>query len=111
MSDMQSSIEQQVMASVGVLYTAKALVGATALKAYTLVASVWALGALVWVARVEENFLQALNGGVLAVGNFVLAALVHTSTVVQLVLLVAVFALGSLAVDLVRKANRSRYAF
>lgn len=112
MSDMQSKIEQQVMASVAVVHTARRMVSATALKVYVLVASVYALGILVWVSRVEENFLQALNGGVLAVGNFVLAAFVNTSVGVQMASVIAILALGSLAIDLARSASaRSRYAF
>ncbi len=98
------------MASVGVVYTTKALVSATALKVYGLVASVWAFGALVWVAHVEQNLGQVMQGGVLAVGNFVLSAFAHTSTMVQVVTLVATFCVGSLAVDVVRSMSaQSRY--
>ncbi|HEV7449758.1 MAG TPA: hypothetical protein VGP13_04460 [Candidatus Paceibacterota bacterium] len=105
---MSSKIEQQVMASVGVIYTARAVVSATAFKLYALVASVWVLGALVWVARVEENLFNAMNGGVLAVGNFVLYAVTHTSLPVQMVLLVAALAFVSLALDLVRTVGHRR---
>lgn len=97
-----SRIERQVMASVGVIHTARRAVSLTALKIYALVGSVYALGILVWVARVQENLLQVLDGGVLAVGNFVLAALAHTNIAVQAVFLVAIVALVSLALDLVR---------
>jgi len=99
---MQSKIEQQVMASVGMVYTARRLVSATALKVYALVASVYVLGILVWVAQVQANLLNVMNGGVLAVGNFVLYAVLHTNFMVQAVLLVAIVAFGSLAIDLVR---------
>ena len=96
------------MASVGVIHTARRAVSATALKVYALVASVYALGALVWVSRVGENLAHAMNGGVLAVGNFVLYAVLHTTFVVQAVLLVAIVALVSLAVDLVRTLTNQR---
>lgn len=99
------------MASVGVVHTARRLVSWTALKVYALVASVYALGILVWVARVQENLLSAANNGVLALGNFVLVALAHTSVVVQAVLLVATVALVSLAVDLVRTLSSKQAAF
>jgi hypothetical protein len=99
---MRTKIEQQVMASVGVIHTARRVLSLTALKVYALVASVYALGALVWVSEIQANLLQVMNGGVLAVGNFVLYAVTHTSTAVQLVLLVATVALVSLALDLVR---------
>lgn len=99
---MKSKIEQQVMASVGVIHTARRMVSGTALKVYALVASIYALGILVWVARIGENLAQVMNGGVLAVGNFVLYAVLHTTFVVQAVLLVATVALVSLAIDLAR---------
>lgn len=103
-----TKIEQQVMASVAVIYATHALVSMTALKVYALAASAWAFGALVWVAHVEQNFLQVMNGGVFAVGNFILSAFTHTRTPVQLVILVAIFALGSLAVDLARRLSTPR---
>lgn len=93
------------MASVGVIHAARRAVSATALKVYALVASVYALGVLVWVSRVEENLLSVMNGGVLAVGNFVLYAAVHTSIAVQAALLVAAVALVSLAADVLRSVS------
>jgi aminopeptidase-like protein len=103
--DMQSKIESQVMASVGVIHTARRLTSATALKLYALIASVYALGVLVWVSKIEENLLHVANGGVLAVGNFVLYAAVHTSIAVQLALFVAATALISLAADMLRSIS------
>lgn len=99
------------MASVGAVYTVRRLVSATALKVYALVASVYALGALVWVARVQENFLGAMNGGVLAVGNYVLVALAHAEFAVQAVLFVATIALVSLAVDLARTLTERHLSY
>ncbi len=104
---MQTKIEQQVMASVGVIHTARRMVSATALKVYTLVASVYALGILVWVSRVGENLAQVMNGGVLAVGNFVLYAAMHTSVAVQATLVVAAIAFFSLVLDLIPRQSRS----
>jgi len=105
---MQSKIEQQVMASVGVIHTVRRMVSMAALKVYTVVASVYALGILVWVSEIQANLLNAMNGGVLAVGNFVLVAVLHTTFVVQAVLLVATVALVSLAVDLTRTLTAQR---
>jgi aminopeptidase-like protein len=102
----QSKIERQVMASVAVIYAARALMSATAAKIYALVISIWAFGALVWVAHVEQNFLQVMHGGAFAVGNFALSAFAHTRTLVQFVVLVAIFALGSLVVDMVRLTTK-----
>lgn len=106
-----SKIEQQVMGSVAAIYAVKSLLSGTALKVYALVASVWALGALVWVAHIEQNFLSVTRGGVLAVGNFVLSAFAHTSLTVQAVTLVAAFAAGSLLVDFTRAAASSPRRF
>ncbi len=99
---MASKIEQQVMASVGVIYGVKQLVSATAIKLYVLGMSVWALGALVWVARVEQNFMTALRGGLPKVSVYLEVALMHTSVYVQLALLVAALAGISLLVDIIR---------
>lgn len=108
---MQSKIESQVMASVGTIYTARRIVSATALKVYALVASLYALGILVWVSRIEHNFAEAMHGGVLAVGNFVLYATLHTTIAVQLVLVVAIVALASLALDIARSIAAPRLAY
>lgn len=105
---MQSKIETQVMASVGVIHTTRRIFSATALKVYTLVASVYALGILVWVSRIQENLLEVMNGGVLAVGNYVLFALTHTTTTVQLVLFVAALAFFSLMLDMSRSVLPQR---
>ena len=99
------------MASVAVVHTARRLVSATALKVYVLVVSLYTLGILVWVERVQENLLLVANNGVLAVGNFVLYAAMHTSVAVQLVLAVATVALVSLAVDFVRTLSTRRLSF
>ena len=103
---MQSKIESQVMASVGVIHTTRRIFSATALKVYTLVASIYALGKLVWVSRIQENLLEVMNGGVLAVGNFVLYAITHTSVAVQATLVVAAIAFLSLVVDLIPRQSR-----
>lgn len=103
---MQSKIEQQVMASVGVIHTARRAVSATAFKVYALVASVYALGILVWVSEIQANLLQVMNGGVLAVGNFVLYAILHTSVAVQATLAIAVLAFFSLVLDLIPRTHR-----
>ena len=100
MHSMQSKIERQVMASVGVVHTARRALSATALKLYALVASVYALGILVWVSKIEENLLNVANQGLLAVGNYVLYAAFHTSVAVQLILVIAAVAFISLVVDI-----------
>jgi hypothetical protein len=108
---MQSKIEQRVMASVGVIYGVKQLVSATAIKLYVLVASVWTLGALVWVARVEQNFMTALHGGLPKVLPYMEVALTHTSLYVQLALIVAAVAGISFLLDIVRGLTSRQTSF
>lgn len=100
-----TNIEQQVMGSVATIYTWRRVTNATALKVYALVASVYALGALVWVARIQENFFAALEGGVGRVLEYLLVAVTNTEVTVQAVLLVAIVVLFSLAVDLARSVS------
>ena len=104
----KSSIETQVMASVGVIYTARRLVSATALKLYVCVVSVIGLGALVWVQRVFENLSRV---GVSGAAHFMVAAVLNTNFLVQLTLLVFTVAAVSLARDMVRLAAASEQSF
>lgn len=101
-----SKIEQQVMASVGAIYLARTLVGATALKLYALLLSVWGIGKLVWVSKVFENLAVAEQSGIQAVGNFILVALSHAQFGVQIALVVAVIAAVSLFLDVTRTSGR-----
>ena len=104
---MISKIEQQVMASVGVVYTARRLVSASAFKLYATVASALALWQLVWVHRVFENWSQV---GVQGSAQFVWSAILHAHLPVQLALLVAIFAGVSLVRDLMRPSYTPRLA-
>jgi len=104
-----TKIGQQVMASVAVIYAVRVLCGATALKLYVLLISVWGIGRLVWVSKVLENFSIVERSGASAAGNFALHALEHTSTSVQLVLAVAAIAGLWLFFDVAR-AGASRGA-
>lgn len=94
-----SNIERQVMASVGAIYTARALTSVTALKVYTIILSIWAVGKLVWVSKVFENFWAVEKNGIGAIANFFISALVHAQVSVLLVLLVAAIAFTSLVTD------------
>ncbi len=105
---MQSKIEQQVMAGVGVIYTARMLTGLTALKIYALILSVWGIGRLVWVSKVFDNFFAVEKNGVGAIFNYLLVAVEHTHLAVQLTLLVAALAFVSLMVDFVKSVSMSR---
>jgi hypothetical protein len=104
----QSQLEQRVMANVGVIYTARKVFSATAVKAYVLLLATLALWRLVWVTRVEQNFMAVMHGGLGAVGNYALYALVHTHLAVQATLAVAAVAFVMLVVDLARSAATPR---
>lgn len=105
---MASKIEQQVMASVGTIYTARRLVGPTALKLYVSVAALYGLGQLVWVQRVFENMAAVGLGGF---ANYAVNALLHTDVLVQLTLGVFVVAVVLLVRDLARNTAPRPLAF
>jgi hypothetical protein len=104
----QTSIEQRVMANVGVIYTARQLFSATAIKLYVLVAAMLAVWRLVWVTRVLQNFAVVEKGGFVSMGNYAMYAVVHTHPAVQLTLLVGTAAFVLLAVDLMRSIATPR---
>lgn len=105
---MTSKIEQQVMASVGVIYSARQLVGATALKLYVCALSLYGIAKLVWVARVWENFSAVGWGNAF---SFASSALLHTHLPVQLAFAVFVLAGVWFAVDIIRSLSAPRYTF
>jgi hypothetical protein len=100
----QTTIEERVMANVSVIYMARKVFGTTALKLYVLAIAAVALWKLVWVTRIEQNFLQVMHGGAVAAGNYAVYAVLHTHPVVQLTLAVAAVAFVMLVADLVRAA-------
>ncbi len=102
---MQSKIEQQVMAGVGVIYAARQLVSATALKLYICVLSLYGIGRLVWVSHVFENWASVGLQGTL---QFATSAVLSTHLAVQLTLIVLVFAGVSLFLDFARSIGGSR---
>lgn len=96
---MQSKIEQQVMASVGAVYTARRLVSASALKLYVCVAALYGLGQLVWVSRVFENLGRV---GLEHAAQFMVSAVLSTDFLVQATFVVLLVAGFSLVRDLLR---------
>lgn len=100
-----TKIEQQVMGSVAVIYAARQLMSATALKLYVCAASLYGIASLVWVAKVFENLERV---GIADSLQFVIAAVLNTNTLVQLLLIVGAFAALSLVIDLVRSISIQR---
>jgi uncharacterized membrane protein YqhA len=102
---MKSNIEHQVMASVSVIYTARRLVSAPAIKLYVCALALFSLARLVWVSKVFENLSQVGLGNTL---QFMLSAALNTDVLVQVALMALVVAGVSLTRDLVRSATATR---
>ena len=96
---MQSAIEKQVMASVGVVYATRQLISATALKLYVLGASLVALWQLTWVHKVFANWEHV---GLMHTGEYLSYAVMHTHLATQVALAGAVAAGLWLAADATR---------
>ena len=105
---MQSKIEQQVMASVGVIYATRQLVSTTALKLYICVLSLYGIGRLVWVSHVFENWT---NVGLQGSLQFAPSAVLNTHLAVQMTLVVLMFAGVSLFLDFARGVSASNRSF
>lgn len=101
-----TKIEQQVMASVALIYTVRRLTSVSALKAYGLVFFVAATTMFVSLPHVASNFLAVWQGGVAGETTFILAAVTGTKTIVQIALLAGMLVTLSFVVDLVRKVPR-----
>src|SRR3989338_1641167 len=102
---MTIKIEKQVMAGVGVIYAARQLVSATALKLYICAISLYGIGRLVWVSHVFENWA---NVGLQGSLQFATSAVLNTHLPVQLTLAVLMFAGVSLFLDFARSIGGSR---
>lgn len=103
-----STIEQKVMANVGVIYTARQFVSAAAIKLYMLIATAIVLVQLTWVHKVFANWA---NVGLGRTFQFFSYAILHTHLSVQLTLVVLAVVGVSLARDLLRPVRLPRHAF
>src|SRR5438128_730337 len=101
-----TNIEKRVMASVGSVYLARTLTNTTALKVYALILSVWAIGRLVWVSKVFENFFAIEKNGIGAIFNYAVSAITHTHVSVLLMLLIAAVAFTSLVTETLTNPRR-----
>ncbi len=105
-----TTLEKKVMASVGLIYTVRKLTNPFALQCYALVASIIGISTFVSVPNVAQNFLAVTNGGMTGVATFVVSAIVSTTLVVQVWLLVGGAALLSLFVRVARSFTTTRVA-
>jgi hypothetical protein len=103
---MNSRIEQQVMAGVGVVYALRQLTSRVALECYALAAAGIALWQLTWVHKVAANFLNVEHQGLGAMGTYLSYAVVHTHPATQISLVVAAAAGIALIVDATRTLVR-----
>ncbi|TSC68216.1 MAG: hypothetical protein G01um101456_722 [Parcubacteria group bacterium Gr01-1014_56] len=98
----RSSIEQQVMASVAVIYAVRQLLSFQAVVYYALILSLFGISQLVSVPHVLENFSSVARDGFPSILVFIESAVTGTTLLVQLGLLVAIFAVGSLFSSFIR---------
>jgi hypothetical protein len=99
-----SKIEQQVMAGVAVVYTARKLTSRFALECYALALSFAGAAFFVSLPNVFQNLTHVAHGGVVSIGVFFLTAILQTKLVVQIAVLVGAAALMALGVDVARSA-------
>lgn len=97
-----TKIEQQVMASVAVIYATRMLVSATALKLYALAVSAAGIAAFASIPNVLHNLELVASSGPANVVFFILYAVLGTTIVVQFALAVGAAAAVSLLVSAVR---------
>ncbi|MDB5244801.1 MAG: hypothetical protein JWN18_671 [Parcubacteria group bacterium] len=88
-----STIERNVMRRIGVIRAVRPLLTVGALASVVLVVALWAIGRDVWVARVFENAPH----NVTALPAFYLAAFAHTKVVVQVLSLITLASLITIA--------------
>ena len=103
---MQSKIEQQVMASVAVVYAFRQLTGATALKLYVCALSLYGIGRLVRASRVWENLAHV---GVQTSLQFIFSAVLNPHLPVQIALAILIVAGLGLVRDLTRSIGSSSF--
>ena len=90
------------MGSVVAIYACRLLTSFTALKLYALILSAVGIAALVSISNVFFNFTNVVQGGLPNTATFIVSAVLGTTFLVQLVLLLGALASLSLCRDLLR---------
>lgn len=103
-----SNIEKNVMTSVAVIYASRRLTGGTALKMYALFLSLVGIVFYVSLPHVFENLSVVAQGGITSVGFFTVSAILSTTFLVQVAVLLGVLSSLSLFADAVRSLTHSR---
>jgi hypothetical protein len=97
-----SNLEQKVMANVAMIYTARKMASKTALKLYVLTLSLAGIVFLVSLPHIADNFAHVAGGGVGSIAAFVLTAVISTTLIVQIALLLSAAAFVSIVADYLR---------
>jgi|GEM_PF-1964691 len=101
------TIEQKVMTNVAVIYIGRKFVSRTALRLYALAVSAVGIVTFVSVSNVTTNFTNVAQNGIESTVAFLIAAILGTTIVVQIALLLGAAAVFSLIVDAVRSISSS----
>src|SRR5579872_3369540 len=104
---MKTKIEQQVMASVAAVYVGRRLLSRTALECYALFVCGFSVTLLVSLPHVVQNFFMIEKSGLPGVGAFFLSAMLNTSHMVQLIVVVGTGALLLMLADATRGLRSS----
>ncbi|MEI6864090.1 MAG: hypothetical protein WCK46_01825 [Candidatus Adlerbacteria bacterium] len=107
---MRTKIEQQVMASVAVVYTARRLTSRFALECYALALSFVGTVFFVSLPHVAANLSNVAGGGAGSIEAFIISAVLGTKLIVQLALVVGTCALVAMGVDMSRQTASGRTA-
>ncbi len=103
-----TTIEQRIMASVGLIYIVRKLVSPFALQWYALLASMGGIVMFVSLPNVAQNFQIVASGGVASIMTYIFSAILSTTLVVQLWLVVGAAACVSLFFRAARSFSSSR---
>ncbi|MBI2025197.1 hypothetical protein HYT04_00195 [Candidatus Kaiserbacteria bacterium] len=106
MNDTQTNIERNVMRRVRLIRLLALIISTATLAVLTFIAALWGIGREVWVARIFENMPQSSDLGALAA--FWLAAFLHTSLIVQALIVLTLTSLLFLIREIARALIKSR---
>ncbi len=95
-----SSIKKNVMRRVYIVYALRPIVSAGALAVLVLAGALWGIGREVWVAHVLNNMPQFTH--FYALSQFWVYAFLHTHMIVQVLVLMSIFAIVYLARTMAR---------
>ncbi|MBI4065694.1 hypothetical protein HY412_00680 [Candidatus Kaiserbacteria bacterium] len=102
MNDMQTNVERNVMRRIRLIRLLVLIISTATFAILTFVAAMWGIGKEVWVARVLENAPTDFSH----LPNFFFAAFIHTSLIVQVLIVLTISSLLFLIRELARTISR-----